>query len=133
VWLGGQSASELRRVGRLGDGWLPSFCTPEDASAGRAVIEEAAAASGRQIDPEHFGALIPYVHRALPERLVRVLELRRPGVAPERVVPVGWTAARELLEQFVAVGFSKFVLVPAEEPRRWSDEIGELANELLRG
>ena len=25
VWLGGRAKSELRRVGRLGDGWLPSL------------------------------------------------------------------------------------------------------------
>lgn len=131
VWLGGQSPSELRRVGRLGDGWLPSFCTPEDAASGRAVIEEAAAAAGREIDGEHFGVLIPYVHTALPERLVRVLEVRRPGVDPARVVPVGWAAARHLLEEFIAVGFSKFVMVPAQEPRAWEDEIAALAAELL--
>src|SRR5262249_13607275 len=29
VWLGGRSPGELRRVGRVGDGWLPSLCTPE--------------------------------------------------------------------------------------------------------
>jgi alkanesulfonate monooxygenase SsuD/methylene tetrahydromethanopterin reductase-like flavin-dependent oxidoreductase (luciferase family) len=34
VWLGGQAPSELRRVGRLGDGWLPWFCTVEDVARG---------------------------------------------------------------------------------------------------
>ena len=28
VWLGGIAPSELRRVGRMADGWLPSFVTP---------------------------------------------------------------------------------------------------------
>src|SRR4051794_21081430 len=60
VWLGGIAPSELRRVGRLGDGWLPSFCTAEQAAAGRVAVEEAAAASDRKIDPEHYGALIFY-------------------------------------------------------------------------
>jgi probable F420-dependent oxidoreductase len=131
VWLGGQSTSELRRVGRLGDGWLPSFSTPADAAAGRAVIEEAAAGAGREIDTEHYGALIPYVHTELPERLVRVLEVRRPGVDPARVVPAGWAALCDLLEEFIAAGFSKFVLVPAQQPRAWRDEIAELATQVL--
>ena len=39
VWLGGIAPSELRRVGRLADGWLPSFVTPDDAARGREVIE----------------------------------------------------------------------------------------------
>lgn len=32
VWLGGIAPSELRRVGRVGDGWLPSFCSPDRKS-----------------------------------------------------------------------------------------------------
>ncbi|MFM7870852.1 MAG: LLM class flavin-dependent oxidoreductase, partial [Actinomycetota bacterium] len=60
VWLGGIAPSELRRVGRLADGWLPSFVTPDDVARGRTVIESVAAEHDREIDPEHFGALIPY-------------------------------------------------------------------------
>ena len=40
VWLGGIAPSELKRVGRLADGWLPSFVTPADAERGRAEIEQ---------------------------------------------------------------------------------------------
>src|SRR5262249_9606295 len=60
VWLGGIAPSELRRAGRLADGWLPSFVRPADAETGRAVIDKVAAEHDRAIDPEHFGALIPY-------------------------------------------------------------------------
>src|SRR5207245_2190199 len=35
VWLGGRAKSELRRVGRLGDGWLPSFSTPRPSRSVR--------------------------------------------------------------------------------------------------
>ena len=41
VWLGGAQPRELERVGRLSDGWLPSFLTPEEAAARRPVIERA--------------------------------------------------------------------------------------------
>ena len=34
VWLGGKAPSELRRVGRLGDGWLASFATPRAVRGG---------------------------------------------------------------------------------------------------
>ena len=60
VWLGGIAPSELRRVGRLADGWLPSFITPADAEAGRRVVEQIAAEHGRAIEDDHYGALIPY-------------------------------------------------------------------------
>ena len=51
VWLGGVAPSELRRVGRLADGWLPSFVTPEEVSESRLVVEQAASEAGRTIDP----------------------------------------------------------------------------------
>src|SRR6266849_2744939 len=43
VWLGGTVPAALERCGRLSDGWLPSLCTPEEAVAGRVVIEDASA------------------------------------------------------------------------------------------
>jgi alkanesulfonate monooxygenase SsuD/methylene tetrahydromethanopterin reductase-like flavin-dependent oxidoreductase (luciferase family) len=131
VWLGGRAPSELRRVGRLGDGWLPSFCTPEEASAGRAVIEEAADEAGRTIDPEHFGALIPYATDALPERFSAALAARRPGLDPTTLVPVGLDAVRTTLERFIEHRFSKFVLVPVQEPESWRDELDALADAVL--
>src|SRR3989440_6404006 len=131
VWLGGRAASELRRVGRLGDGWLPSFCTPADVSEGRALVESAAAEAGRKIDPEHFGALIIYARTAVPDRLARVVTARRPELDPTEIVPVGFDALRDRIEGFLAVGFSKFVLIPADEPADWEAELATLAKEVL--
>jgi probable F420-dependent oxidoreductase len=112
VWLGGRAPSELRRVGRLGDGWLPSFCTPAEAEEGRAVVEKAAADAGRSMDPEHWGALVIYTEGPLPDRLARALAARRPGTDPASVVGQGLDGLRARLEDFVARGFSKLVVVP---------------------
>jgi probable F420-dependent oxidoreductase len=131
VWLGGLSPSELRRTGRLGDGWLPSFCTPAEAAAGRVVVEEAAEQAGRAIDPEHYGALIPYVHGELPDRLVAALSARRPGVDPTELIPSGLDALHDSIERFVSHGVSKFVVVPVAEPADWDDELGMLADRLM--
>jgi probable F420-dependent oxidoreductase len=131
VWLGGRAASELRRVGRLGDGWLPSFCTPADVSEGRALVESAAADAGRKIDPEHFGALIIYARAGVPDRLAKVVTARRPELDPTEIVPVGFDALRDRIEGFLAVGFSKFVLIPADEPADWEAELATLAKEVL--
>lgn len=115
VWLGGASPVELRRVGRLGDGWLPSFTTPEDAASGRRQVEAAAAEAGRAMDQEHWGALILFLGagEAVPERLVQVVAARRPDLDPRAIVPVGLDGLRRQIERFVEVGFSKFVVVPA--------------------
>jgi alkanesulfonate monooxygenase SsuD/methylene tetrahydromethanopterin reductase-like flavin-dependent oxidoreductase (luciferase family) len=131
VWLGGIAPSELRRVGRLADGWLPSFLTAGEASDARMTVEQAAADAGRRIDPEHFGTLIFYARHAIPDGLLRRIEARRPGVDPKELVPVGWPAAREVVERFIDGGFSKFVLFPVEEPTSWADELSEAAAEML--
>lgn len=117
IWLGGIAPSELRRVGRLADGWLPSFVTPDDAARGREVIEATAAEHDRRIDPEHFGALIPYAQAPLPDALVAGLAKRRPDLDdPTVLVPQGWDALIDTIDRFVAAGTSKFVVLPIVEP-----------------
>ena len=116
VWLGGIAKSELRRVGRMGDGWLPSFVTPADAEAGRVAVEAAATEAGRAIDPEHYGALIPYAMGEVPEAVLSGLRARRPDLDPSTLVPVGFDALAKAVQGFVDVGFSKFVVLPIVEP-----------------
>lgn len=66
VWMGGTSDAELRRTGRLSDGWLAAFTTPAEAERGRRIVQEAAAGAGREIEEEHFGAIVPYRRGPLP-------------------------------------------------------------------
>ena len=127
VWLGGRASSELRRVGRLGDGWLASFVTPDDCAAARPVIETAARDAGRTIDPEHFGAMVFYARSTIPAALADRLAAVRPGADAAELVPIGLHALRERLETFVAIKFSKLVLVPIEEPKSWDDELDALS------
>jgi probable F420-dependent oxidoreductase len=131
VWLGGQAPSELRRCGRLGDGWLPSFCDARDVAAGIPAIRAAAEEAGRDIDPEHFGALVAYADGGLPDVVADVVRRRRPDKAPEDLIPTNAKALRERLEEMIAVGASKFVVVPVLEPRDWAEALGQLAQEVL--
>jgi len=126
VWLGGRAPGELRRVGRLADGWLPSFCTPAQVVDGRAVVEEAAAAAGRTIDDEHYGAMVFYARDQIPPRYHQLSATR--GFDVSEVIVVGVPALRARLEEFVAVGFSKLVAVPVQEPESWTDEIEDVAS-----
>ena len=131
VWLGGKAPSELRRVGKLADGWLASFSSPEDCKAGRDAIEQAAAAAGCEIDDDHYGAMVFYTHDEIPERLLQLLASRNPGADPNDLVAHGWTAVRDLCERYVAVGFTKLVLVPFTEPAEWDDELAAGARAVL--
>ncbi len=126
VWLGGQAPSELRRIGRLADGWLASFVNPDQAGAGCAAIDAEAEVNGRSIDRDHFGALIVYRRNgALPENLVARLKQRNPDLDVEAVMPKVDDLA-DLVEAYVACGLSKFVLVPAAEPESWEDELADI-------
>jgi len=130
VWLGGNVPSSLRRTGRLADGWLPSMCTPDEVAAGRRVIEEAAADAGRSIDPEHYGMSIGYTRGDVSPRLGR-LATRRTDAELVELVPNGTAALRTLIERYIEVGFSKFVVRPLVAPQSWRAELEDLAAGLL--
>ena len=135
VWLGGIAPSELRRVGRMADGWLPSFVTPADATAGRTVIEDVCAEHDRQIEHDHFGVLVPYSFGPIPDRLLALLAKRRPDLTdPSELVPTSWEGLTDLIRQFIEVGTSKFVVLPLAEPENadaWVAHLAEAAEVLL--
>jgi probable F420-dependent oxidoreductase len=125
VWLGGNVPAALERCGRLSDGWLPSLCTPAEAKAGRAVIDEAAAKAGRSISGEHFGMSIGYATAPIDPPTARTMAARRPRSL--ELTPVGWPALREKIEGFIDVGFSKFVVRPIVAPKSWRAELEALS------
>jgi probable F420-dependent oxidoreductase len=127
VWFGGSARAALERCGRIGDGWLPSMCTPEEAAAGRAIIEGTAAEAGRSISPEHFGVSLGYARRPLDETTAAALSARAKGRSIDELVPVGLEALRRRMEDFIGVGFSKFVARPILPPVSWREELEALA------
>jgi len=130
IWLGGSAPGALRRVGRFGDGWLASFVTPDEAGAGRQAIQRAAAAAGREVDPEHFGISLAVATDGVPAELIEVARQRRPDADPARLIAASWRDARALIDQYVAAGISKFVIRPATQPP--ADEFVEhFASELM--
>jgi len=125
VWLGGNVPAALERCGRLSDGWLPSQCTPEEAKAGRAVIEDVAAKAGRSISSEHFGVSLGYARDPIDPQMARAMTARRPRSV--ELTPVGLPALRAVIERFIAVGFSKFVVRPVVAPKSWRGELEALS------
>ena len=120
IWLGGSAPAGLRRIGRLADGWLGSLLTPAEAAAAVAVIQDAAAQAGREVDPDHFGLSLPLVlagngpgnGQGIPPALQASIQRRRPDADPATLVAAGWDGARRMIGEYVEAGLSKFVVRP---------------------
>ena len=115
IWLGGSAPSAFRRIGTLADGWLGSFLTPAEASAGREAIERAAAEAGRHIEPDHFGislALDTSAEGELPAELAAAVRRRRPDLDPGELVAAGWERLHRQLDAYLDAGLTKFVIRP---------------------
>ncbi len=137
LWVGGNSEAAMRRAGRLGDGWIPSFITPEQFRVGVEKTQAFAAEAGRQVPADHFGALVyfcfagdratasalaaPFVPRgrASDETLARCTAFGPPGVLIER------------LEAYAAGGGSKFIVRPVCPAGMMLEQIARLAAEVV--
>jgi len=82
IWIGGKSLAAMRRTARLGDGWIPSFITPDEMRAGIQQVHDLAAAAGRQVPEDHFGTLINY---ALADSEAAALAMAQPYIPRGRV------------------------------------------------
>jgi len=132
VWLGGAAAVELERTGRLGDGWLPSFCTPESVRKGIGIVNRAAEQAGRHVDQEHFGVLLPYIEGPLPPGIVDIIRKREPDASPSDIVASSRDQLCGMIERFIDAGASKFVVLPyGAPPAGWTEELESLASILL--
>lgn len=131
IWLAGQAPSALKRVGRLGEGWMPGFITPAEATDMKLRIEEAAAEAGREMDPEHYGINLFYLRGDMPATVRERLASRRPDGDIDALVPQGFEQLRERADEWVDAGFSKFLLRPLVPPADPTAELEELAAEIL--
>jgi len=131
LWVAGSAPAAQVRAGRRSDGWLTSLLTPDEARQGREAVESEAERAGRRVDPEHFGVSLAYGDGSIPPLLAAAIARRRPEVDPAAVVPVGLPAAAGMLEEFIAAGFSKFVVRPAASPADWPETLSVMADVLL--
>jgi hypothetical protein len=63
--------------------------------------------------------------------MAQALATQRRGVDAAAVVPVGIDGLRDLMESYLDVGFSKFVVRPIEAPHSWRAELELLADGVL--
>jgi probable F420-dependent oxidoreductase len=112
IWLGGSAPAGFRRIGRLADGWLGSFLTPDEARRGRELIEAAAAEAGRAVEPDHYGINVAVAENGLPDEVLAAIRKRRPDVDPTELVADGWPQLHRMIDGYLEAGLTKFVIRP---------------------
>jgi probable F420-dependent oxidoreductase len=118
VWIGGNSDLALKRVARYGDGWLPSFITPAEFSAGMVKLAGYCAETGRKVEADEAGVLI-LTHvsdsaagaREVAERLLRRAPIPQESFA-ERSAIGTVEECIDRVQRYVDAGCTKFVLFP---------------------
>lgn len=137
LWIGGNSEAAMRRAGRLGDGWIPSFIAPEAFRIGVDKTRQFAAEAGREVPADHFGTLVyfwlgddPAAARA--KALPFIPRGRVDDATLERCAAFGPPAlVIERLEQYVHGGGSKFILRPMGPPLETLDQLARLAEDVV--
>ncbi len=137
LWVGGNSDAAMRRAGRLGDGWIPSFITPAQFRVGVEKTCAFAAEAGRAVPGDHFGALVNFW---LDDDPARARAAAAPFIPRGRVDEATLAACTafgpaealaERLEQYVAGGGSKFIVRPMGPPERMLEQLERLADEVI--
>ncbi|HJQ47859.1 MAG TPA: TIGR03854 family LLM class F420-dependent oxidoreductase [Amycolatopsis sp.] len=130
IWLGGAVPAAFRRIGRYGDGWLGSFLPATDAKLAREAIEAAAAAAGREIEPDHYGISLLLAEGGLSPDLLATARSRRPDADPTDLIATSWPELQRLLDGYQAAGLTKFV-VYNRGPAPRDEFLDRFAQELL--
>ena len=137
LWIGGNSEAAMRRAGRLGDGWIPSFIAPEVFRVGVEKTQTFAVEAGREVPPDHFGSLIYF---CLDRDRDAARKLAMPYVPKNRVDDQTLEACTafgppelllERLDQYAKAGGSKFIARPMCPPERMLEQIARLDAEVV--
>ena len=137
LWIGGNSEAAMRRTGRLGDGWIPSFIAPDAFRVGVEKTQAFAAEAGREVPADHFGALVYF---CLDRDRETARKVALPFVPRGRVDDATLEACTafgpaelllERLDEYARAGGSKFIVRPMCPPDRMLEQVARLDAEVV--
>ncbi len=137
IWIGGKSEAALRRAGRLGDGWIPSFIASDEFALGVERVQRYAKEAEREVPADHFGVLVNYLLIDSPEAGWRLADPHLPRGRVDEATLRASTAFGPpevvigKLEQYIAGGGSKFILRPLCPPDLMLEQIQRLAEQVV--
>lgn len=140
LWVGGRSPAALRRAGKLGNGWLPIWVSPERYAAGWEEIHRHAESAGRDPGALVAAAVVPALVGAdgpSAREQVRAYLGVRYGTsftphAVERYCVAGTPSeCATRVQAYAEAGVRHLVLNPAVAPERLPEQIEQLADAVL--
>jgi probable F420-dependent oxidoreductase len=137
VWIGGKSDLAIKRTARYGDGWFPSFVTPEEFKDGLAKMMEYGKQYDRTVNPREAGVLI-FAHlgdnRSRAQDVVQKFFSGFPlptESLPARCAIGSAQDCIDKIQSYVDAGCSKFVLWPIVPPDELVPQIERYGKEVL--
>jgi probable F420-dependent oxidoreductase len=137
IWIGGNSEAAMRRAGRLGDGWIPSFIAPDTFRVGVEKTQAFAAEADRDVPADHFGSLVYF---CLDQDRETARSMAMPYVPKNRVDDQTLEQCTafgppelllERLDQYARAGGSKFIARPMCPPGRMLEQLARLDAEVV--
>lgn len=116
MWIGGSSAAAVQRTAKYGSGWQAGSETPEAVGQVIAAIKVAAAAAGRSIDEDHYGAAFAYrFGNANDPGVAKTMDHYQARTGRDARVHFVFGDAEAIIERiarYIEHGASKFILRP---------------------
>jgi probable F420-dependent oxidoreductase len=137
IWVGGKSEAAVRRAARLGDGWIPSFITPEEFRVGVQRVQELARAEQRSVPEDHFGTLLNYAIAATPDAARALAQPYIPRGRVDEATLAQCTAfgppevLATRIDEYVKSGGSKFILRPLCPPALMLEQLAIVAEQVV--
>jgi probable F420-dependent oxidoreductase len=130
VWFGGRTTAAYKRVGRLGDGFLGAYQTPDDLHQAVGTIRQAAATHQRTVPEDHYGTIVPFhfgdgdIAREI-QTIQRRVNPRAPFASYAALGRSDDVCKR--IDDYVGAGVTKFVFRPMVSGPALYDQFAHLA------